>query len=638
MNVKRLKLVHSEVQYRAISKFLNQHCQDRSWCNRGLGLVRARDINGLISLAREVDESLLNGSFLGSSGLGAYSSTRTPASIFKRDSQFVAMVTKYPYDECQRPGFDPDAKALETLRKDERRNKRLNTIFRGYRIRGAWRHPAHAIMSDIIHRTLGPEPVFDEMIHYCDFSAGANVGISGQATHVGVKLSAPLTVTPSCVPYLYRAVRGNEQLKDVLMALYKSKHAGALTDPARNWLDYDEFASVVAWVENNDVCCVPKNSETSRTIAKEPTGNSFVQKGVDGWMRERLRTKLNLDLTDQSINQVMAREGSLDVYDPYVTIDVKSASNGVITELVRYLAPSEWFSFLNALRSPAGRWPNGEINRWELFSSMGNGFTFPLETLIFSAAVMAASRLTRNPCDFRVYGDDIICRQSIALLVIEILRSCGFRTNNEKTFVFGPFRESCGANWYEGTDVTPVYWRRRIESRSALHAIHNAHSDHPGVQESLRTFDKMIPCVVPDDQAYGWVTDQAFRVPQDLWLSHKSVTWRRDTQSFRFPMLVTTPVRDRDFGVHLRGDHYKHIRWFSLIRGASCGDEFLKRRATSVFYKHPSTDARLECEFAAGRRIPWYWNADAVHSLDLLTRAGMQQQRAIKQVRTWYPD
>lgn len=636
MNVKRLKLEHSAVHYRALSKFLNQHCQDLQWYHTAMGLVRARNVEGLLQLASSLDESLVNGSFQGSDSR-ENSSTLPAAGMFKRTSQFVAMVAKYPYDEQQRPGFDPDAKALSTLLKDERRNRRLNSIFRGYRVRGKWRHPAHPIMSDVLHRVLGPDVPLSEVLHRCDFSAGASVGISGQATHIGRKLSSGLATTPSCVPYLYRAIHENVQLTRYVFQEVHGDAGGPFEAPPSEKVDYALFEQWVDRVDYNIVCCVPKNSETSRTIAKEPPGNGFIQKGVDEWMRDQLLRVLNLDLRDQAINQVMAREGSLGCYDPYVTIDIKSASNGVFVELVRSLAPSEWFSFLNAIRSPAGKWPNGEIRRYELFSSMGNGFTFPLETLIFAAAVIAASRMTGSPCDYRIYGDDIICRQSIALLVVEILNSCGFRVNNNKTFIFGPFRESCGANWYEGADVTPVFWRTRITDRLALHAIHNAHVEHPEVQATLRTFDPMLPCVVPDDKAYDWVTDQAFRVTQDTWLTHPSVKWRRDTRSFRYPMLVTSPVKDKYFGVDLRGSSLKHLRWIALTRGATCGDEFLLRKSTTKTYRTPKSDSSLECEVFSGRKVQPHWCADAIHTHKLLCEGGLSQHRAMQQMRDWYP-
>jgi len=627
-----LSLKHERVQCAALSKFVNQHCQKFVWADKALGFIRARNFVGLCELAKQLDAELFD--LLGAGDTPPHSSNGDGSDIFRIVSQFVAMVLKYPYSQTQIPGLDPDAAALKELLKDERRNSRLNSIFSCYRVRGVDRHPAHRHMRSVIDRVLGVSPPIKEMLAHCDFSAGASVGFSGNDVHIGRKLSEQITVTPSCVGYFIQAAARNAHLNDVLSARFAkgSRIECVSNDPLR----LTESLGL-KYVNNNDVCCVPKKYDKSRTIAKEPLGNTFVQKGVDTWMRMQLHKHLGLDLHDQKVNQVMSREGSLGGSDPYVTIDVKSASNSVITGLVRYLCTDEWFSFLNAIRSPCGKLPDGTIHRWALFSSMGNGFTFPLETLIFAAAIIAAHRLCGAPCDYRVYGDDIICRQSVALLVIEVLRSCGFRVNVEKTFIFGPFRESCGANWYRGADVTPVYWRKRITTRSALHAIHNAHHLHPEVQATLRSFDSEMPCVCPNDVAYGWVTDQAFRVPQDVWMIHRGVVWRKDTLSFRYPLLLSHPVRDDEFGPNVPGLIYKAVRSFALFRGSTLGDEFLKRRSTFVSLKRPRHN-QLECDvsrFLRSRYAESGWHADDIHAFNLLLKGGMQQRRATTIVRGW---
>jgi hypothetical protein len=96
---------------------------------------------------------------------------------------------------------------------------------------------------------------------------------------------------------------------------------------------------------------------------------------------------------------------------------------------------------------------------YEKFSSMGNGYTFALETLIFWALGKAVNSLTGGVV-LSVYGDDIICSDCSAALLMEVLQWCGFVLNRDKSFVTGPFRESCGADWHTGTRVTPQYIRK----------------------------------------------------------------------------------------------------------------------------------------------------------------------------------
>jgi hypothetical protein len=99
---------------------------------------------------------------------------------------------------------------------------------------------------------------------------------------------------------------------------------------------------------------------------------------------------------------------------------------------------------------------------YEKISSMGNGATFELETAIFWAISSSVAG------DSVVYGDDIIVPTEHAPEVIELLEFCGFKCNPKKTFVSGPFRESCGGHYFQGVDVTPPYFRKRLNS---LHPV-----------------------------------------------------------------------------------------------------------------------------------------------------------------------
>jgi len=90
----------------------------------------------------------------------------------------------------------------------------------------------------------------------------------------------------------------------------------------------------------------------------------------------------------------------------------------------------------------------------EKFSSMGNGFTFELETLIFSAlarSLVAARGL--DPSVVRCYGDDLIVPAECYSDVVAGLKMFGFSPNMKKTFGEGPFRESCGGDYWRGVPV-----------------------------------------------------------------------------------------------------------------------------------------------------------------------------------------
>jgi hypothetical protein len=136
------------------------------------------------------------------------------------------------------------------------------------------------------------------------------------------------------------------------------------------------------------------------------------------------------------------------------TVDLEAASDTVSFNTVTWLFPMEWYTFLNDVRSPQFKTSDGEIRNYAKFSSMGNGATFSVETLIFAAAAFAVGSKR-----FSVYGDDIIIESELYEPLFKLLRFFGFHINQEKTFTDGPFRESCGANWLNGVDITPFYLR-----------------------------------------------------------------------------------------------------------------------------------------------------------------------------------
>lgn len=216
----------------------------------------------------------------------------------------------------------------------------------------------------------------------------------------------------------------------------------------------------------NRVEFVPKSWKTHRTIACEPTGNLPLQLAFDVWVKERLRREHGIDLSDQDRNQRLAAYGSL--FDFVSTVDLAAASDSLTYNAVEWLLPPEWFKYLCDIRSPCFRRKDLSkhgvpLGTYAKFSSMGNGATFGLETLIFSAACRAVGSKYSS-----VYGDDIVIETSLVPNLMRVLRFLGFKTNEDKTFTHGPFRESCGLDVYEGFDVTPFYIRKAPKNKPEL--------------------------------------------------------------------------------------------------------------------------------------------------------------------------
>jgi hypothetical protein len=224
-------------------------------------------------------------------------------------------------------------------------------------------------------------------------------------------------------------------------------------------------------VEGNRVLCVPKNYKVHRVIAAEPSGNMMFQKGIGLALRRRLKA-VGVDLRSQAMNQDFSCLGS--VTGLVATIDLSMASDTISKSMVEWAIPPDWVAAMSLCRSPKGVLPSGNEVLYRKWSSMGNAYTFELETLIFLALTHACTALTGHDTHFTACsGDDIICPSGASDLLFRVLRRCGFVPNEKKSFVSGPFRESCGKHFYHGVDVTPFYIRSQPRKLTDLFLLVN---------------------------------------------------------------------------------------------------------------------------------------------------------------------
>jgi hypothetical protein len=244
-------------------------------------------------------------------------------------------------------------------------------------------------------------------------------------------------------------------------------------------------------VAGNKLSFVNKNVTTARCISTEPTVNMWFQLGLESLMRERLTRTMGLNLeTQQEINRVLARRGSRT--GRFATIDLESASDSVSMGLLEAIMPPSFLWWLKYLRSPVVQLPNGNEHVLKMVSTMGNGFTFPLETLIFAAVVISAYRhhgikpvfggkaMKRN---LGVFGDDIIVETKAYRTVVRLLELLGFVVNRDKTYASGPFRESCGGDYVNGRHCRGVYVKRLRTKQDYAVAINllNRWTAHTGI-------------------------------------------------------------------------------------------------------------------------------------------------------------
>jgi len=281
------------------------------------------------------------------------------------------------------------------------------------------------------------------------FGPGATFADRGQYTTVPDKMNARPTLTPAASPYL-----------SILMENMWGRIISAEKDPLL--------------VRGNRFATAPKDATTDRAIGSEPSINIFYQLGLGQQFREKLRLA-GLDLKHgQDIHRRIACVASLT--GSFATLDLSNASDSICTTLVRLCMPLGWLERLNALRSPFSL-IDGKWVRLEKFSSMGNGYTFELETLIFAAISKTALELAGFPSqlgsDVYVYGDDIIVPTDGVHEVISALKFFGFQLNLEKSFWEGPFRESCGGDYFCGQPVRPYHLKELPNEPQQLIALAN---------------------------------------------------------------------------------------------------------------------------------------------------------------------
>lgn len=206
-------------------------------------------------------------------------------------------------------------------------------------------------------------------------------------------------------------------------------------------------------VRGNRLAHVPKDVRKSRLIAVEPSLNIFLQKGVGEYLSRLLKRAGWSDLRHGQAFHRQAVRSRL-----WGTLDLSNASDTISVSIVKALLPPDWFELLDTLRS---HWyyTNGEWTRYSTFSSQGNAFTFPLETLIFKAVCRYTSDRSS------VYGDDILVPKERAAETAIVLESLGFQVNTEKSFhgqhscELRHFRESCGEDTVYGVSVRSVFYK-----------------------------------------------------------------------------------------------------------------------------------------------------------------------------------
>ncbi len=205
---------------------------------------------------------------------------------------------------------------------------------------------------------------------------------------------------------------------------------------------------------------VPKKRTIRRTTCKEPSLDMFFQLGLGSLITKRLRM-LGISLKDQPYkNRGMARTGSIN--GSFATIDLKDASNRISLGMARKFFPRV-AGLINMVSCRTTSW-EGRVIDLHMLSTMGNGATFPFQTLLFVTVVRSVLKLNgiefgldRHRPLWGVFGDDIVVPTVVFDDVCRLCNLLGLEVNADKSYSTGSFRESCGGDFMNGCDIRGLY-------------------------------------------------------------------------------------------------------------------------------------------------------------------------------------
>lgn len=222
------------------------------------------------------------------------------------------------------------------------------------------------------------------------------------------------------------------------------------------------------------VLTVPKSQKAPRIIAKEPTANMWCQQTLWNYLEESVKSsaiRSAISFRDQTNNSRGALEASRS--GSHWTVDLSDASDRLSLWLVERLfrRNNRLLDAFCASRSVYSTVPTkgGDVLlRLKKYAPQGSATTFPLQTIVFAILAVSSVVYTRGwpvtaetirkaAKEVQVFGDDSLVPSDCGKTYVDLLTYCGLSVNYSKTYGTGKFRESCGVEAYDGTDVTPAY-------------------------------------------------------------------------------------------------------------------------------------------------------------------------------------
>jgi len=326
-----------------------------------------------------------------------------------------------------------------------------------------------------------------------------------------------------------------------VVSYYESLMHGESSNVHQDFWDLYTFDDV-------KVISVPKSWKKQRIIAVEAATSMYVQQGLKHALyRAIARSPFSrfVDFERPEYNGTYAEIGSL--YRNFSTIDLKSASDSVGFRFVANLfSETPLWKFIRNARSTHFDVDGLRVES-KIFATMGNALCFPIETMVFACIVEEARRWLSSRSPFRVYGDDIVCHSDITEALQILLEKYGFEVNADKTFTtyHCPFRESCGYEFYDGEDVSPLRISRNFAGLPCVGDYEQIQALISLANSSYRVSKRLYRFIVDHinglgyaipfslDGSIGFITDNPDNIP---WC------WNHDLQVRGIKGIVPMPV------------------------------------------------------------------------------------------------
>lgn len=445
----------------------------------------------------------------------------------------------------------------------------------------------------IAKRILGDYPG-DEVVNNVRFGRKSSIGCPLSLAFIDIKLSlkAAFTGTKETVKhFLTQVLPGDHILSRIL-----KEHDLCASQEKLNY-------SYLNLVE------VPKTWKAYRLITPLTLIGLFFSYGVGRVVTQRLKDA-GLDISKlQDTHRQLVKQFS--VTRKTATADLTKASDSITSVLLNYVLPRPWYvavkkTFVRNIRVPGREFSSASV------LPMGNGATFPLETLVFYCIIKAIGELTGIEGVYSVYGDDLLYPSRLHPYVTAIFPQFHLVLNTEKTFVTYPFRESCGSDFYRGSDVRPYFIKgeaeflTRVRYEAFLYKVYNGltarwetveiRSALTWILSELAMISGAIYRVPPHFPDYSGIrVSSPLAVPLSYNLlpwSNISIRFYSGSRWFQFDFLTETPKKrvvkttEPYYWLALQGLNDEPVEHFGDYNALYEGNVFSSSRAAEYILEH----------------------------------------------------